>query len=286
MNEATVLIVDAGSTQSTWCMLSKTRKTVFHAQGMSPYFLSSEQFQNLLDEEIMPKVTRSRRKPEVLYYYGTGCGNKHLAQMISHALKRSFPDCRIQVNHDLYGAARALCGSTKGIACILGTGSNSCYFDGKTIRHNVPGLGYVLGDEGSGAYLGRKVLQYYLYDIFDPDLKRSFESIYHTDASQILERVYKQPLPNRYLASFAPFLSEHRGHFMIENIIEDGLYDFFFQHISRYAESWKYPLHFVGGVAWAFRDVLKTLCHSYEYELGTVLKTPMQGLIRYHRSLL
>lgn len=286
MKEPTVLIVDAGSTQSTWCLLNPHRKSVTHSQGMSPYFLSAEQILDQLQRDIAPKLHRSSLKPQDLYYYGTGCANKHLAQIIGRALKKSFPDCRIHVNHDLFGAARALCGRSKGIACILGTGSNSCYFDGKTIRRNVPGLGYVLGDEGSGAYLGRKVLQYYLYQIFDPDLRRIFETTFHTEASQILEHVYKQPLPNRYLASFAPFLSENRGHFMVENIIEDGLYDFYFQHISRYTESWKLPIHFVGGVAWAFRDVLRSLCHSYEFDMGTVLKTPMDGLIRYHRSLL
>ena len=181
-------------------------------------------------------------------------------------------------------AARAVCGHEKGVACILGTGSNSCYYNGKNIAKNSPGIGYVLGDEGSGAYLGKKVLQYYLYDTFDEDLRARFDARFVTTTSEILDNVYKKPLPNRYMASFALFLAENRGHFMIENIIEDGLNDFFFQHLCKYNEVWKYPVHFVGSVASGFKDVLEQLCSSYEFELGKILKNPMEGLVKYHNS--
>ena len=148
---------------------------------------------------------------------------------------------------------------------------------------NSPGLGYVLGDEGSGAYLGKKVVQYYLYNTFDEELKTRFEKSFQVSAFEILEHVYKQPLANRYLASFALFLAENRGHYMIENIIEDGLNDFFFTHLYKYRESWILPIHFIGSIAFGFRDVLKDLCTTYELELGKVIKAPMQGLVAYHR---
>ena len=183
---------------------------------------------------------------------------------------------------DLFGAARALSINEKGVCCILGTGSNSCYYNGKKIIKNSPGIGYILGDEGSGAYLGKKVLQYYLYNTFDEDLRSRFDAKYVTTPSEILDNVYKKPLPNRYLASFTMFLAENRGHYMIENIIEDGLNDFFFQHLCKYAEVWKYPVSFVGSVASGFKDVIEQLCSSYEFELGTVLKNPMEGLVKYH----
>jgi len=147
---------------------------------------------------------------------------------------------------------------------------------------NSPGIGYVLGDEGSGAYLGKKVIQYYLYNTFDEDLNNRFEKRFNTTSIEILENVYKQPLANRYLASFAIFLAENRGHFMIENIIEDGLNDFFFTHLCKYRESWLLPINFIGSVAFGFKDVLKDLCHSYEFELGSILQKPMDGLIKYH----
>ena len=126
------------------------------------------------------------------------------------------------------------------------------------------------------------MVQYFLYDTFDEDLRSRFDAKFVTTPVEILDSVYKKPLPNRYLAGFTLFLAENRGHYMIENIIEDGLNDFFFQHLNKYNEVWKYPVHFVGSVADGFKDVLQTLCASYEFELGKVLKAPMQGLIEYH----
>jgi N-acetylglucosamine kinase-like BadF-type ATPase len=189
----------------------------------------------------------------------------------------------VQVETDILGAARALCKKEKGIACILGTGSNSCYYNGSKIIRNSPGLGYVLGDEGSGASLGKKVIQYYLYNTFDEELRARFDAKYVTTSQEILDNVYKKPLPNRYLASFALFLAENRGHYMIENIIEDGLNDFFFQHVCKYGESWKYPIHFVGGIAHGFQDVIRDMAEAYGLETGTILNAPMDGLVAFHR---
>ncbi len=235
----------------------------------------------MLEKELKPRL----RKEEIneIYYYGTGCANPLNARSVKKALSKSFSGAKVEVTHDLMGAARALCGKGKGVACILGTGSNSCFFNGRKIVKNSPGLGYVLGDEGSGAYLGRKVLQYYLYNTFDEDLRSRFDAKYVTNPSEILDNVYKKPLPNKYLASFALFLAENRGHYMIENIIEDGFNDFFFNHIYKYRESWTYPIHFVGGVAYGFRDVLLEMAAGYELEIGKILKNPMEGLIEYHK---
>ena len=147
---------------------------------------------------------------------------------------------------------------------------------------NSPGLGFILGDEGSGAFLGRKVVQHFLYNTFDPDLMDRFNAKYNTNAAEILDAVYKGPLPNRYLAAYTGFLVENRGHFMIENIIEDGFNDFFFNHLYKYKETWTMPVHFIGSVAYGFRDVLKSMCDNYELQLGTVLKHPLDGLVKFH----
>ena len=277
-----ILIADSGSTKTEWCLIQgdTTRKT--STQGLSPYFLTTEQIKEILQKELLPKL--KKQVPDEVYFYGTGCSNPGNVLIIKKAIAHCFPKVKIYVDHDLMGAAKALCGDQKGIACILGTGSNSCYYNGKKIVKNSPGLGYVLGDEGSGAYLGKKVIQYYLYNTFDPDLMERFKAKYNTSAVEILDAVYKQPLPNRYLAGFAGFLVENRGHFMVENIIEDGLNDFFFNHIYKYRESWTLPLNFVGSVAHGFKDVLKDLCNSYELQLGIVLKNPMEGLIKYHKQ--
>jgi glucosamine kinase len=275
------LIADSGSTKCEWCVLDQGKKKTVLTQGISPYFLSGEQITTLVSNELLPSIRNY--SIDELFYYGTGCASPANRQLIKKALKKVFPQAKIIVEHDLMAASRALCGDKKGIACILGTGSNSCYFNGKKIMKNSPGLGYVLGDEGSGAYLGKKVVQYYLYNTFDEDLLFRFSEKFATNGVDILEHVYKQPLPNRYLASFAIFLAENRGHYMIENIIEDGLNDFFFQHICKYTESWSLPVHFVGSIAFGFKDVLAELCSSYELELGNVLQNPMKGLIKYHQ---
>lgn len=275
------LIADSGATKAEWSLINGGKVKTINTQGISPYFLDTNQIRDLLLKELSPRIKNVQ--VDEIYYYGTGCANPDNVKLIKKALKQVFPDAYMEVTHDLMAAARALCAGEKGIACILGTGSNSCYYNGKKIVRNSPGLGYVLGDEGSGAYLGRKVLQYYLYGTFDDELRGRFDLTYMTNATEILENVYKKPLPNRYLAGFTYFLAENRGHYMIENIIEDGLNDFFFTHLCKYRETWKLPVNFAGSVAYGFRDVLAQLCQSYEFELGKVLQKPMSGLIAYHR---
>ena len=276
------LIADSGSTKAEWCLLHAGGQQTVITKGISPYFLSEKQIAELLQAELVPHLNGVEIKE--ICYYGTGCAAEPNRKIVTAALQQTFSKAHVHVTHDLMGAANATCGHAKGIACILGTGSNSGYYDGKSIVKNSPGIGYILGDEGSGAYLGKKVVQYYLYDTFDEELKAKFEATYHTNASEILQAVYKQPLANRYLARFALFLSQNRGHYMIENILEDGLNDFFFQHLCKYSEIWTEPVHFVGSIADGFKDVIEQLCQSYEFELGYIFKNPMPGLIQYHLS--
>jgi len=274
------LICDSGSTKAEWCLLNGKSKKIVTTQGLSPYFLTTQQIQQIIAKELMPKIKNIRI--DEVFFYGTGCSNPENIKSVKKAISLVFTKAKVAVDHDLMGAAKALCGSNKGIACILGTGSNSCFYNGKKIVKNSPGLGYVLGDEGSGAYLGKKVIQYFLYKTFDEDLMDRFNAKYATNSVDILNHVYKQPLPNRYLASFVPFLIENRGHYMIENIIEDSFNDFFFNHVYKYRESWHMPINFVGSVAFGFKDVLKEMCNAYELQLGIVIKKPMDGLIKYH----
>lgn len=277
-----ILIADSGSTKTQWCLLTGDKKKMISTQGISPYFLNEETLGIILSEELFPKT--GKIEIDEVYYYGTGCSNPINISLIKRGLKKLYNSAKIHVNHDLLGAAKALCGNDKGIACILGTGSNSCYYNGKKIVKNSPGLGFILGDEGSGTHLGKKVLQYYLYNTFDAELMDKFKVKYPETNSEILDNVYKSDLPNRYLAGFVPFLIENRGHFMVENIIEDSINDFFFNHIYKYRESWSLPINFVGSVAFGFKDVLADMCREYEIKLGNVIKSPMDGLIKYHRD--
>jgi N-acetylglucosamine kinase-like BadF-type ATPase len=202
------LIADSGSTKCEWCLINNGKKKTILTQGISPYFLDTNQIIELLQKELLPKL----KNVEIanIYFYGTGLSNVNNVKIVNAALKKLFKGAKIEINHDLLAAARALCGNKKGIACILGTGSNSCFFNGKKIVKNSPGLGYVLGDEGSGAYLGKKVLQYYLYQTFDEDLLSRFEKQFNTNKTEILDAVYKKPLTNRYLATFNNFLVDNR----------------------------------------------------------------------------
>lgn len=278
-----LLIADSGSTKCEWRLVSSRSQLTCITQGMSPYFLNAAQMEQVIRTELLPALKKHR--PEEIHFYGTGNKNPENAKRTRKVLRTVFPEAVVTVNHDLLAAARALCQDQPGVACILGTGSNSCSYNGKKILKNSPGLGYVLGDEGSGAYLGKKVIQYYLYDIFEDDLKDKFEQKYKIGASDILENVYQKPLPNRYLASFAKFLGENRGHYMVENIIEDGLNDFFYNHVSRYRESSKYPVHFTGSIAWHFRDVVSDLSRAYGLQTGTILQQPMDGLVKFHNRM-
>ena len=275
------LIADSGATKAEWCLLNNGKKKTVFTQGISPYFLNQQQIAELLKKELLPKIKNV--KIDEVHYYGTGCANPNNALFVKKAIGTVIKAKKINVTHDLMAAARALCQRKKGVVANLGTGSFCLSYDGKKIVKQAPGIGYVLGDEGSGAYLGRKVIQYFLYETFDEDLRARFNARFVTNKIEILENVYKKPLPNRYLASFTFFLAENRGHYMVENIIEDGLNDFFFAHLEKFNEVWKMPVHFVGGVAFGFKDVLQELCNSYGFELGKVLKNPMEGLTEYHK---
>ncbi len=277
-----ILIADSGSTKCEWCFISKGRKKIINTQGASPYFLNELQLVDMMRKELLPPLKKSI--PTCIYFYGTGCAAAVNRAIVRRAITIIFPNSRIEVEHDLTGAARALCGRNKGIVAILGTGSNSGYYNGRKIVRNSPGLGYVLGDEGSGAYLGKKVLQHYLYQTFDSEMHNKFDKKYQITPSDILESIYKKPLPNRYIAAFTMFLSENRGHYMVDNIIEDGLRDFFSIHLTFYPESGKIPIFFTGSVAFGFQDIVKELCRDFGWEAGRFLAKPMDGLIAYHKN--
>jgi len=279
---ATKLIVESGATKAEWCLIGSGKKKSALTQGISPYFFTEQKVIDLLENDLLPQLGKSKIALEEIHYYGTGMLNPDNVKMVKNALAKVFQTNDIEISDDLLAAARSLNGHEQGLVCNLGTGSFCCFYNGKKISKQTPGIGYILGDEGSGAYLGKKVIQYYLYNTFDEDLRYRFDQKYNTNRTEIIENVYRKPLANRYLASFALFLSENRGHYMIENIIEDGLNDFFFYHLCKYNEAWKLPVSFVGSIAFGFKDVLKDLCAGYEFELGKILKSPMSGLIEYH----
>lgn len=275
------LIADSGATKTAWALVHGNGVTHLKTQGLSPYYFTAAQIADTLKTELLPALPAEGI--EAVYFYGTGCATKPMQDIVAQGLKLVWgKKLKTEVSSDLTAAARSLCGKSKGVVCILGTGSNSCVYNGKKITRNNPAPGYVLGDEGSGAYLGKKVLQHFIYQTFDEELMHKFNLAYQTDYRTILDHVYKQPWPNRYLASFTTFLSENRGHYMIENILEDGIGDFIMTHLYKYTESWIWPVNFTGSIAWHFRDKLEELAAAFQLQLGTIRQAPLDGLVAYH----
>lgn len=277
-----ILLADSGATKCEWMLLNGDKKKKILTLGISPYFLNSNQISDLFDKELKPKLKKDI--PESIFYYGTGLGNPNNRKILRKCLSSCFSETKVSVETDLMGAARALCGNEKGIACILGTGSNACFYNGNKITRNSPGLGYVLGDEGSGSYLGKEVVRHFLYDKFSKEMREKFTQRYQCSGVEILENVYTKPLANRYLAGFTLFLAENRGDEQIEKIIRNGLQDFLDTHITKFKEVKRNPVNFIGSVAFGFKDILKELCTERNLIPGQILKEPMGGLIKYHKQ--
>lgn len=282
---SSILLAESGSTKTDWCLLEKGKRPVhFKTAGINPYLQSANDIHKMLKDELTWNAKKHRA--DKIAYYGAGAGNEKRQKELETILKGYFGIKKADVQSDMMAAARALCGDKKGIVSILGTGSNSCYYNGKKIAEQKASLGFIAGDEGSGNYLGKRVLQYYAYKTFDAELMMAFEQLFGNDLPAIIAKLYREPFPNRYLASFVQLLVQNRGHFMVENIIEDCLNDFFHHHILKYRQSWKLPLYFTGAVAYEFKDVIHALCEQYELEPGKIEKSPIDGLINYHKQLL
>jgi len=278
------LIAESGSTKTDWCFLKKGKKPLYlKTGGINPYLQSKDDIFSILKNEL---GWDNKKVPDAISYYGAGAGSAVKQQEVAEVLKLYFGVKKVSVNSDMLAASRALCGEKKGIVCILGTGSNSCYYNGKTIKEQTASLGFIAGDEGSGNHMGKRVLQYYAYNTFDTELRMVFEQHFGNSVPEILSKLYHQPFPNRYLASFSQLLTENRGHFMVENIVEDCLNDFFHHHILKYRQSWNLPLYFTGSIAYAFQDVIENLCNQYELEIGKIEKSPMDGLLKYYKGKL
>lgn len=278
-----LLIADSGSTKTDWCLLAKNRAPRhFRTQGLNPFFTTEKACFRLLEKEL--DIDPSKEPIGKLIFYGAGIKDERRSEFLKTIFRKHFHTTKIEVYSDLLAAARSTCGNEKGVVCILGTGSNSGFYDGKQMIIQNPSLGYIIGDEGSGAYLGKRVLQYFFYKTFDDELYAAFHNKYGGDLSEILDKVYHQPQGNRYLAAFTQFLIDQRGHYMVENIIEDAFIDFHQRHILKYRESWQYPIHFCGTVAYEFRDILLELQAQYGLETGRIIKDPKNGLIRFHNE--
>lgn len=279
-----ILIADSGSTKTDWCLCKKgTVLCNIQTQGINPYHQSEEAIEAVLREELLLQLVTLNSKHGTLniVFYGSGCANENACNRIKEAIYKVLGTTDATIYSDLLGAARALCGHEEGIACVLGTGSNSCLYNGKEIIANVPPLGYILGDEGSSAVLGRRLVGDCLKNQLPEAIRDEFLTEYGLTQEIILEKVYRQPLANRFLASLTPFLSKHREVPEVHSLLVESFVDFFVRNVKQYRRPWL-PIHFVGSIANAFAPELKEAAESLGMELGSIMQSPMEGLIKYH----
>jgi len=274
-----ILIADSGSTKTSWALLSVNDNSVerFLSPGINPFYQDSNAINYLLND-----LDFNGKEPGRVFFYGAGCVGKTQLALVSDALSIKFRKAQVEVESDLLGAARSLCGHESGIAAILGTGSNSCYYNGSNIIENVSPLGYILGDEGSGAVLGRKLLGDILKKQLPDNICKAFYEQYNLSSTTIIENVYRKPFPNRYLAKFTYFISEHIDNKSINGLVKSSFEDFFVRNISLYSTAHKHTIHFTGSVAWIFREILALAADESGFELGKVESDPIEGLLRYH----
>jgi len=276
-----ILIADSGTTKTEWCILTPegVSETVI-TSGINPFYQDASNISAILKNEF----TYGVKKFDSIFFYGAGCTNKEKEDIVRTALLEVFTSDHMLIGSDLLAAARSLCQDRPGIACILGTGSNSCLYNGSIIAENVSPLGFILGDEGSGAVMGKQLISDVLKKQISPDLIKDFFETFPTTATEILENVYRKPFPSRYLAGFTRFLSKNIHHPEIEQIVINSLRKFAERNLLQYTSIESTPVHFTGSIAFFFKLQLSKVLAEQNLILGNVVHTPMGGLIAYHQN--
>lgn len=275
-----ILLADGGSSKVDWRLIDNNAEIKqIRTNGLNPFIRTEEELSNEIQQTLAPEL--KDYQIEEIYFYGAGCAFIDKNEMVKRAIARSFPKAHIEINSDLLAAARGLCGYEAGIACILGTGSNSCYYDGTNIIKNIPSLGYILGDEGSGAVLGRIFLGACIKNQLTFGLKEEFLEEYNLSIADIMDRVYKQPMPNKFLASFAPFILKKAEDPSVYNLIYNIFKIFFKRNVMQYQYK-DTQVHLTGSIAFHFQNIIKDLAKSMDIHIGTITVSPMEGLINYH----
>lgn len=275
-----ILIADSGSTKTSWCLTDKRGKTeYFLTNGINPFFRTTEDIKEELLTKLCPEIGD---EIEQIYFYGAGIINEDKGNIVKTALQSLYPKAEIEVQSDLLAAARSTLGKEKGIACILGTGSNSCLYDGNKIIEHVPPLGFILGDEGSGAVIGRKLLGDFLKGILPEKIAEQFKIRFHLDYAGFMEGVYKKEKPNQFLAQFIPFLKENISEEYCTKLVETSFEEFINRNIRKYSGYQQQPICFVGSVAFYLEEQLKNVFAKNKLQIKTVLKEPLNGLLNFH----
>ena len=277
-----ILVADSGSTKVDWVAIKEDGTSVgVKSAGINPLFITQEQIIDTLQTSVTP-ITDNNVKQ--VFFYGAGV-LETAADGLRSAFKEVFNNAECYIASDLLAAARALCKGKSGIACIVGTGANSCFYDGEQIKDNVNAGGYILGDEASGAYFGRRLLSDFIKRLLPKEIESDFIAKYNLDYLKIVDKVYRQPAPNRYLATFAHFLEQHRDSAYMQNLLKSGFKEFIVRNIYNYNYK-EYAANFVGSIAYIFRRELEEVAAECGVKIGGVLRSPIEGLVEYHKGII
>ena len=272
------LIIDAGSTKMGWILMDGHEvKAHFVTKGFNPNYSSKQDLVEICRGAFLPNGNIHS-----IHYYGTGCGSEQNCQTVKEVFQAQFPDAEIHVTHDLMAACHAALGHEKGIACILGTGSNSCLYDGESIIEKAVSLGYLVGDEGSGMHIGREVVRAYFYDFMPEELRMKFDAAYHLELKDFIHRLYHEGQPSRYLASFARFAGENQHSPFIRDLVKNCFKVFIDAFVLRYPDCKTLKISFIGSIAYHLQGVLNECMDENGLVLGEIMQSPAEGLIRYY----
>ena len=280
-----ILIADGGSTKTNWCLVtSDGKKVYFNTEGYNPYFCSVEYIIESLKANL-PVDLQIDQINEV-NYYGAGCSVPDRVKIVKVAMAAVFNSAVINIGHDLLAAARAVLGNKPGFAAILGTGTNTCLYNGNEITQNIDSLAYILGDEGSGCYIGKKLLADYVRGYMPEAVRQSFWDTYHLTPDDVIENVYTKPLPNRFCAGFSKFVYDNNMHIeYTRNLVKTSFQDFFKNLVCHYPNYQEYTFNCIGSVGYSFRNVLEEVVAENGMEMGNIIRSPIDNLVKYHLEL-
>ncbi|MGV3547886.1 MAG: N-acetylglucosamine kinase [Pedobacter sp.] len=274
-----ILVADSGSSKTDWMAYSPEKTYSFNTQGINPYFANAQDVFRILSKH-KEMATIADQVKEV-YFFGAGCLNPDKHEIVSNGLSSFFKNAFISVDHDLIGSAYATCGDKKGLACILGTGSNIAYYDGETVYSGNHGLGYILGDEGSGTYFGKKMLISYLHKTMPADLREAFDEEFKITKDIVVENIYQKPFPNSYLATFSRFMIHHKQHPFIQKTLKDGFQEFIDTNVKDYKNYKTLECNFVGSISYYYQDELRAVFAENNLKIGKTLQKPIEGIFEY-----
>ncbi|MES2589995.1 MAG: hypothetical protein V4622_13535 [Bacteroidota bacterium] len=276
-----ILIIDSGSTKSDWVLLERNKEEQFFStKGFNPLFHDEK----MIYEEIAlnSELLAISKDVKSVYFYGAGCSSPEKTLIVENAFRKIFIHAKISVEHDLLAAALACYSGKPIIACILGTGSNSCFFDGVNLSQQNPALGYILGDEASGSYFGKQLLSSFLYKKLPKNIESDFLLEFNLDKNQIIDNVYKLPNANVYLASFMKFIVKHHKEDFFKKMIFDGMMKFIEIHVCAFSNHRQVDVNFIGSIAYFFKEELQNVADEMNVKIGKIIQKPIDGLIQYH----